>query len=214
MKVTIVYDNEVRSGNLKAGWGFSSLIETPNVPPILFDTGADSPTLLHNMEELGIDAKRIGIIVISHAHGDHTGGLRSILEVNKEAEIYVPASFRGTIRGAKKVITVAEPVEMSEEVFSTGELKGIEQSLAIKTDKGILVMTGCSHPGVGEIIDAASRFGKVYGVIGGFHGFRDFSRLNGLSLIVPCHCTQYKSEILELFPQQCVRCGVGLVLEQ
>jgi 7,8-dihydropterin-6-yl-methyl-4-(beta-D-ribofuranosyl)aminobenzene 5'-phosphate synthase len=213
MKVTIIYDNEVKSENLKGGWGFSSLIETPNIPPILFDTGADSPTLLHNMKELGIDAKRIGIIVISHAHGDHTGGLRGILEVNKEAGIYVPASFWGTIPG-KQVITVTEPIEICEDVFSTGELKGIEQSLAIKTDKGILVMAGCSHPGVGEIMDAASRFGKVYGVIGGFHGFRDFSRLSGLSLIVPCHCTQYKSEILELFPQQCVRCGAGLVLEQ
>jgi len=177
MKVTIVYDNEVKRRNLKGGWGFSSLIETAKGPSILFDTGADSITLLHNMEELGIDAKSIGIIAISHAHGDHTGGLRVILEVNKEAEIYVPASFRGTIPG-RKVTTVTEPIEVSEQVFSTGELKGIEQSLAIKTEKGILVMVGCSHPGVGEIIDAASNFGKVYGVIGGFHGFRDFNRLS------------------------------------
>ncbi|MBA7581418.1 Ribonuclease BN [subsurface metagenome] len=212
MKVTIVYDNEVRSRGVKAGWGFSAVIEAGHTPAILFDTGADSPTLLHNMEKLGIDAKRIGIIVISHAHGDHTGGLPSILEVNREAEFYVPASFRGNIP-RRKVTTVTKPLEISEEVFSTGELKGVEQSLAIKTSKGILVVVGCSHPGVEEIIDAASRFGKVYGIIGGFHGFRDFSRLSGLSLIVPCHCTQYKSEILELFPQQSVRCGVGLELE-
>jgi 7,8-dihydropterin-6-yl-methyl-4-(beta-D-ribofuranosyl)aminobenzene 5'-phosphate synthase len=213
MNITIVYDNEVRSGNLREGWGFSSLIEIPNIPPILFDTGADNPTMLHNMKELGIDAKHIGIIVISHAHDDHTGGLRGILDINKETEIYVPASFWGAIPG-RKVTTVTGPIKISEGVFSTGELKGIEQSLAIKTDKGILVITGCSHPGVGEIIDTAARFGKVYGIIGGFHGFRDFSRLRGLSLIVPCHCTRYKSEILELFPQQCVRCGAGLVLEQ
>jgi 7,8-dihydropterin-6-yl-methyl-4-(beta-D-ribofuranosyl)aminobenzene 5'-phosphate synthase len=212
MKVTIVYDNEVKSRKLKAGWGFSSLIEIPNIPPILFDTGADSPKLLHNMAELGIDARRVGIIVISHAHGDHTGGLGGILEVNKEAEIYVPASLRGTVRG-REVITVTEPLQISEGVHSTGELKGIEQSLAIKTDKGILAIVGCSHPGVGDILDAASRFGRVHGIIGGFHGFRDFKRLSGLSLISPCHCTQYKSEILELFPQQCVRCGAGLVLE-
>jgi len=203
----------VKSRNLKGGWGFSSLIETAKGPSILFDTGADSPTLLHNMEELGIDANGIGIIAISHAHGDHAGGLRGILEVNKEAEIYVPASLGGAISG-RKVTTVIEPIEISEDVFSTGELKGIEQSLAIKTDKGILVVVGCSHPGVGEIIDAASRFGEIYGVIGGFHGFHDFNRLRDLSLIVPCHCTQYKSEILELFPQQCIRCGAGLVLEQ
>jgi len=212
VKVTIVYDNEVKSRNLKAGWGFSSLIETENAPPLLFDTGADSPTLLHNMKELGINAKDIGIIIISHAHGDHTGGLRGILEVNKKAKIYVPASFWGTIPG-RKVITVTEPLQISEGAFSTGELRGVEQSLGLKTDKGILVVVGCSHPGVGEIMNAASRFGEVCGIIGGFHGFRDFSRLSGLSLIGPCHCTQYKSEIIQLFPQQCLECGAGLVVE-
>lgn len=213
MKITIIYDNEVSIGNLEAGWGFASLIEIPNAPPILFDTGADAPTLMRNMKELGIDAGHIGIIVISHVHGDHTGGLRSLLEVNKEAELYLPASLRISIPG-RKISAVTKPLEIAEDVFSTGELKGIEQSLAIKTEKGILVIVGCSHPGVGEIIDAASRFGKVYGIIGGFHGFRDFSRLRDLSLIVPCHCTQYKSDILELFPQQSIKCGAGLILEQ
>jgi len=212
MKVTIVYDNEVEKQGLRAGWGFSALVQAENTSPILFDTGADSPTLLHNMRELGILPKGIGTIVISHAHGDHTGGLSGILEVNKDAEVYVPTSFWGTIPG-RKVITVTSSLQISEQVFSTGELKGIEQSLALKTDKGIFVLVGCSHPGVGDIIDAASRFGKVYGVIGGFHGFHDFDRLSGLSLICPCHCTQYKSEILGLFPQQCVKCGAGLVLE-
>ena len=213
MKVTIVYDNDVRSQGLKAGWGFSAVIEAQHTPAVLFDTGTDSPTLLYNMERLNIDAKSIGIIVISHAHHDHTGGLSSILEINKDAELYVPASFQGTTP-RREVTIVTKPLEISEEIFSTGELKGIEQSLAIKTSKGILVVAGCSHPGVGEILNASSRFGRVYGIIGGFHGFRDFSRLSNLSLIVPCHCTQYKSEILELFPQQSVRCGVGLVLEQ
>ena len=212
MKVTVVYDNEVNKEGLKAGWGFSSLIETKSAPPILFDTGADSPTLLHNMRELGIDPKGIGIIVISHAHGDHTGGLSGILELNKDAEIYVPASLRGTIPG-RKVTKVTGPLQISEEVFSTGELKGIEQSLALKTDRGIFVVAGCSHPGVGEIIDAASRWGKVYGIIGGFHGFRDFDRLTGLSLICPCHCTQYKSEIKRLFADECLECGAGLAIE-
>jgi 7,8-dihydropterin-6-yl-methyl-4-(beta-D-ribofuranosyl)aminobenzene 5'-phosphate synthase len=212
MKVTIVYDNEVEEEGLTAGWGFSAVVQAEDTPRILFDAGADSPTLLHNMRKLGVAPEGIGIIVISHAHGDHTGGLSGILEINKDAEIYVPTSFWGTIPG-RKVITVRSPLQISEQVFSTGELKGIEQSLALKTDKGILVLVGCSHPGVGNIIDAASRFGKVYGIVGGFHGFHDFDRLSGLSLICPCHCTQYKSEITQLLPQQCVRCGAGLVLE-
>jgi 7,8-dihydropterin-6-yl-methyl-4-(beta-D-ribofuranosyl)aminobenzene 5'-phosphate synthase len=149
--------------------------------------------------------------VISHAHGDHTGGLSDILKINKDAEIYVPASTVVRLPG-RKVIMVSQPIQISEAVFSTGELKGIEQSLAIKTSKGILVVTGCSHPGVGTILDAASWYGKVYGIIGGLHGFCDFSRLESLSVICPCHCTQHKSDIGRLFPGQYVACGAGLEL--
>ena len=212
MKITIIYDSEVSKPGLKAGWGFSSLIEVENTPPILFDTGADGTTLLHNMKELGINPRHIGIIVISHAHGDHTGGLWDVLAVNRDLEVYVTA-LSGTRIPAKKVIEVTESIQISEGVFSTGELKGIEQSLALKTSKGIVAVVGCSHPGVGEIIHAASQFGKVYGIVGGFHGFRDFDRLQGLSLICPCHCTQYNSEISRLFPKQHVVCGAGLELE-
>ena len=69
MKVTIVCDNEVTKAGLRADWGFSALIESEKAAPILFNTGADDLILLQNMEELGIDTKDIGIIVISHAHG-------------------------------------------------------------------------------------------------------------------------------------------------
>jgi 7,8-dihydropterin-6-yl-methyl-4-(beta-D-ribofuranosyl)aminobenzene 5'-phosphate synthase len=212
MRITIVYDNEVKKEGLKADWGFSCFIQPENAPPILFDTGADSPTLLYNVKKLGIDVESIGIVVISHAHGDHSGGLSAILELNKDAEVYLPASSGGTIPG-RKVTTVTEPIQICDSIFSTGELKGVEQSLALRTDKGILVVVGCSHPGVGTILDAASRFGKVYGIVGGLHGFSDFRRLDGLSLICPCHCTQYKSEITQLFPQQCLECGAGLVID-
>ena len=53
MKITVVYDNETGSVNLRKGHGFSALIEDGGVSPLLFDTGADGPTLLHNMKELG-----------------------------------------------------------------------------------------------------------------------------------------------------------------
>jgi len=202
----------VRKQGLKSDWGFSALIETEYASPILFDTGGDGSILLYNMRELGIDARRIGTIVISHGHGDHTGGLQSILEVNGDAEIYVPSSLWRLLPG-RKVTAVTGPVQICAGVFSTGELKDIEQSLVLGIDKEIVVLTGCSHPGVGEIFRVASGFGKISGIIGGLHGFHDFDRLRGLSLICPCHCTQYKSEILGLFPDSCEECGAGLILE-
>ncbi|HEX75457.1 MAG TPA: MBL fold metallo-hydrolase [Dehalococcoidia bacterium] len=212
MKFTIIYDNEVKKPSLKADWGFSCLIEAQDMPPILFDTGASGSILLHNMKELGISPSTIGIIVISHAHWDHAGGLQDILELNKDAEIYLPASLGRAISG-RKVVQVEDATQICQNAFTTGELKGIEQSLALNTDKGILVVVGCSHPGVGDIIDAAAKFGTVYGIVGGFHGSSEFERLSDLSLICPCHCTQYKFEIKELFPEKCLNCGAGMVVE-
>jgi 7,8-dihydropterin-6-yl-methyl-4-(beta-D-ribofuranosyl)aminobenzene 5'-phosphate synthase len=212
MKITIVYDNEVKREELRAGWGFSALIEGEKIPPLLFDTGADSPTLLHNMKELNIDPKDIGIIVISHAHGDHTGGLSEILRINRIAELYLPSSFRIAFPG-RKVTTVKDYVQIRENIFSTGELEGIEQSLALKTDKGIFVLTGCAHPAMKSILGAAAKFGRLYGIAGGFHGFRDFKVFNDLSLICPCHCTAYKQEIRDLFKDKTLECGAGLVIE-
>ena len=212
MKVTIVYDNCLHKQGLRTGWGFSAFIESQDTAPLLFDTGAGGATLLYNMKQLDIDPRSIGVIVISHAHGDHTGGLSDILEINKQADIYAPASTRARLPG-RKVVLVSKPVQISETVFSTGELQGIEQSLAIKTTKGVVVVAGCSHPGVGAILDAASHQGRVYSIIGGLHGFHNFGRLNGLSLICPCHCTQYKSELGRLFPGQYLACGAGLEIE-
>jgi len=212
MKITIIYDNEAKKQGLKADWGFSCLVEGLNMPPLLFDTGASGSILLHNMKELGIAPSTIGIIVISHAHWDHAGGLQDILELNKDAELYLPASFGHTTPG-RKTVTVKDARQICENVFTTGELRGIEQSLALKTDRGIFVVVGCSHPGVGNILDAAAKFGTVYGIVGGFHGFDDFKRLRGLSLICPCHCTQFKEEIKQIFPEVCSECGAGMMLE-
>lgn len=211
-KITIVYDNCLNKQGLKTGWGFSAFIEANHTSPILFDTGNDGVALLYNMERLGIAPELIGAVVISHNHSDHTGGLAGILDVNNHATIYLPASMVGTIPG-RKVIYVSRPQQISRDVFSIGELKNMEQSLAIKTDRGIVVVTGCSHPGVGVILDAASSLGEIHGIIGGLHGFRDFSRLDGLSLICPCHCTQYKEELEHRFPEQYAGCGAGLELE-
>ena len=212
MKITVVYDNEVRKAGLRGGHGFSALVEDVEVSPLLFDTGADGPALLHNMRELNIDPQDIRIIVISHAHGDHTGGLSEILKMNKIAELYLPSSFRGAFPG-RKVTVVKRPVQIRENVFSTGELEGVEQSLVFKTDKGIFVLTGCAHPGMESILAAAAEFGELYGIAGGFHGFRDFKVFNGLSLIYPCHCTVYKQEIRDLFKDKTLECGAGLGIQ-
>jgi 7,8-dihydropterin-6-yl-methyl-4-(beta-D-ribofuranosyl)aminobenzene 5'-phosphate synthase len=211
MKITLVYDNDVYTKGLKADWGFSCLVEVEDIPKILFDTGGSGAILLHNMEKLNIDPASISEVAISHSHWDHAGGLSDFLKKNKEVKLYLPNSFCRHFE-AKEVICVKEALQIHENVFTTGELLGIEQSLVVKTDKGLVVIAGCSHPGVGNILEAASQFGKVYALVGGLHGFSEFDLLKDLELVCACHCTMYKSKIKSLYPDKWVKGGAGKVI--
>ena len=221
MKITIIYDNTAFRKDLQADWGFSCLLEVKNTPKILFDTGANGKILLSNIKKLEIDPASIDEVFISHAHFDHTGGLSEFLKINKKAKIYVPPSFSGP--RDREVITITGPTKIHENVFSTGQLDGIEQSMGVITDlpaeasakagKGIVLIVGCSHPYMGNILDAARQFGKIYSVIGGMHGFSEFELFKDLELICPTHCTQYKSDLKKLYPQKYIEGGAGKIIE-
>lgn len=211
MKVTIIYDNTTSREDLQSDWGFSALIEVGNIPKILFDTGTDGRILLSNMEKLEIDPAPIEEVFISHSHFDHTGGLSEFLKVNQKAKFYVPPSFSGP--NNREVIPLTKARKIHENVFSTGELDGIEQSMGIIIDKGIVLIVGCSHPYMGHILDAARKFGKIYGIIGGLHGFSEFELFKDLDLICPTHCTQHKAELKRLYPQKYIEGGAGEIIE-
>jgi 7,8-dihydropterin-6-yl-methyl-4-(beta-D-ribofuranosyl)aminobenzene 5'-phosphate synthase len=210
MKITIVYDNEVSKQETHAGWGFSCVVEAYG-KRILFDTGAKRSVLLHNMAKLDINPAGIDEVFISHAHWDHTAGLLDFLSLNS-VKVYIPSSCP-VPRGAKEVVVVNEAMKIGEYFYTTGELKRIEQSLVVRVEKGLVIVVGCSHPGVGNILRAASQFGESCALIGGLHGFRDFDLIRNLELICPAHCTQFKSEIRSLYPEKYIAAGVGRVIE-
>lgn len=187
---------------------------------MLFDTGGDVATLLHNMSKLGVEPSDIDNVVLSHEHGDHTGGMQ-ILKHCGEVDVYVPQSFSSRLK--RRVAShphahlkqVSGPQRICEGILTTGELGRIikEQSLVVETGKGWVLVTGCAHPGLGNILQVASKFGEIYGVIGGFHGFSELERLKRMRLIIPCHCTTHKREILNLYPESSVRCSAGCTIE-
>ena len=234
-KVTLItiYDNYEHNPELKTGWGFSCLVRAGD-KNILFDTGADSPTLLGNMERLGIDPKTINAIVLSHIHGDHTGGLDGILEINSNLDVYLlksfPDEFKNKVRSYEaNVVEVSDPVEMSESVSTTGELGTWikEQALIVNTEKGLVVITGCAHPGIVEMLREAKRLtgGEIYLVIGGFHlsgtsdsKLRDITksfRELGVQKAVPCHCSGDRARELfkEEYREDFIENGVGKIIE-
>jgi 7,8-dihydropterin-6-yl-methyl-4-(beta-D-ribofuranosyl)aminobenzene 5'-phosphate synthase len=210
MKITIIYDNEVSEEGLEADWGFSCLVEVYG-KKILFDTGADGSILISNMKKLDIDPKVVEEVFISHSHWDHMGGLYDFLRINK-VRVYIPWSCQKP-PGALEVIKVKEPIKIYENIFSTGELQNIEQSLVVKTEKGLVIIAGCSHPGVKNILEAASDFGDPKMLIGGLHGFSEFDLVENLELICPTHCTQFKSEIRSRYPEKYISGGAGKIIE-
>jgi len=209
MKITIIYDNTAWDINLKSDWGFSCLVEAFG-KNILFDTGAKADILLDNMEKLNIDPLQIDEVFISHSHWDHTGGLSCILGLNP-VKVYIPCSFVLSDDNVT-VIRVNEKLKLHDNIYSTGELKSIEHSLIIKENTGVTVIAGCSHPGVREILQAASEFGKVRTLIGGLHGFKEFNLIDPLENICPTHCTRFIKEIKDLYPGKYIEGGAGKVI--
>jgi len=92
LTVTVVYDNNPYGQGLETSWGFSAFITGPE-KTILFDSGGDGSMLLRNMKKLEVEANSVDAVVLSHIHGDHTGGLSSFLEKNPDVTVYLPESF-------------------------------------------------------------------------------------------------------------------------
>lgn len=210
MKITIIYDNTTFCKDLVADWGFACLVEAHG-KRILFDTGAKGEILLGNMRRLEIRVQTIEEVFISHDHWDHTGGLADLMAI-RPVPLHLPSTM-SKAPGAKESHRIFGPTEIHEGIFSTGTLEGIEQSLAVRTKRGVVVVVGCSHPGVKRILDAATGFGRPYALIGGLHGFDRFEVVKDLEIICPTHCTQHTARIADLYPEKFLAGGAGKVLE-
>ena len=101
LKVTVLSTMLVGVGAPTGGvgeWGFAALLEVDG-RRILIDTGARPETVLKNAEEQKIDLSNITEVVLTHNHGDHTGGLlalrRSVMAKNPAAlsRVHVPAGI-------------------------------------------------------------------------------------------------------------------------
>lgn len=232
-EIIIVYDNNPFDSRLNTGSGFSCLVRLPE-RTILFDTGGDSSTLLDNTHQLQIDPQEVEAVVLSHIDEDHVGGLDGFLEQNNDVTVYLPRSFPQefkydvTFLGAK-VEEIHAAKELMPGVYSTGELEDEtkEQSLIITTGKGLVIITGCAHPGIVDIIQRAKEVvpdSTVYLVLGGFHlskassaeleSIIDNFRQLGVENVAPCHCSgdQARRLFKQRYGTHYIESGVGKII--
>jgi 7,8-dihydropterin-6-yl-methyl-4-(beta-D-ribofuranosyl)aminobenzene 5'-phosphate synthase len=205
-RITIVYDNHPGDAGLQADWGFSAMIER-GTHAILFDTGADGGILLANLRALSFDPTSIEYVVLSHFHADHTGGLDALLDAGARPEILLSPSMPEDMKRRWRAITTVAEVQPGplgpEGCYSTGEIAGsvAEQAVVVRHPAGLVVLTGCAHPGVARMVRQATELvaGPVQLVVGGFHlgqagedqiagVLAEFERL-GVQRVAPCHCT-------------------------
>ena len=227
--VTVLYDNNEYDDRLETAWGFSCLVEGLE-KTILFDTGGDSRVLLSNMRKLHIQPAHVDIVVISHEHGDHMGGLAGFLAENSRVTVYLPRSVpertKGIVRNSSaKLVEVDAPTNICKGAHTTGELgRGIkEQSLVVETPEGMLLITGCAHPGIVHILRRAEHQldTDIHMTMGGFHlggtGRRGLERIVedmrnlGVKKVAPCHCSGDLARHLfnEAYGDNCHPAGVG-----
>jgi len=230
--ITTIYDNYIFSEVLKTDWGYSCIVKGTE-KTILFDAGTKSDILFHNINKLNMNPKDVELVAISHIHGDHTGGLFAFLDENNKVTVYLPASFPDEFisrveKAGAKVVSVDKPVKICKGVSLTGEM-GVqikEQSLIVETSKGLVVITGCAHPGIVGIVKKAKEVidKEIYLVCGGFHllsksedevkeiisEFKDL----GVMKVGATHCTGDKAIELfkEAYKENFVQMGAGKVI--
>ena len=189
--VTLIEETKINeSKDIVAGHGLSLYIER-NGQRILFDTGPSSQ-FIRNSEILGIDIKKIDLVVISHAHMDHLGGLPFFLWINKKATVYLSKNalknqaFRAMsskmdegsfnrIRFVDKISEIAQGIFIMTDIEERHPIRDRvdhEIILIIKNNNKLIIYSGCSHNEILNIIETVTEaFPNFYinAVIGGFH---------------------------------------------
>lgn len=235
MRLKILAEGSTKWQRFIKHWGLSILIDDD----ILFDTFGRPDYVLNQLKRYHMDSNKIKHIVISHDDWDHVAGLWKILERNKNVAVYICPHFKSEIKtkikwyGARLIETEGV-TNIRGDIYLSGELTGSrgncyipEQYLVARTAKGLVVLTGCAHPGIIEIVQhAKAGFNQeVRLAIGGFH-LKDNTageirntilklKESGVRQIIPFHCTGRIAQELFIkeYKNDCIIPGEGQMIE-
>lgn len=233
VRVTTLVDNDVWKRGLSSSWGLSLYVEAKaerEQHAVLMDTSGSFQVLFENASRLGVDLSAVEAVFVSHWHLDHCGSLEHVLPLlRRSTPVYVPSvnhyGFRTIMTAGGSPKVCSKPIGFMGGVMSTGRMEGgiEEHSLLMNArERGLVVLTGCSHPGVINIVkraQQASGIPNIYAVVGGLHistvneGMHVAKSLRemGIKLVSPCHCTgaDAKSAIAEVMGKGYLQNGSG-----
>lgn len=247
MKITVLSEDTSISEKYECEHGLCIYIEANN-HRILFDLGASS-LFAKNAEKLGIDIAKVDTVIISHGHYDHGGGLKTFLDMNNNAKIYIKKDafnefysirnneesvyigldnklldnerfiftedYHVIDKGLELFSGIADRVlySQSNNVLMVKENESLikdkflhEQNLVITEEDTNVLLCGCSHNGIINIINfyVESKWKAPDYVVGGFHlsnprtkQIEDKEMINKLgyklhqydTTYFTCHCT-------------------------
>lgn len=191
--------------------GLSFYVETKH-HKLIADAG-QTDAFIKNAEVKGIDLTEIDIVILSHGHYDHTGGVAAFTEINPEAKIYVHKNATGEFYNLKN--SVPKYIGMDKRIFGSKQIRLVDGSIKIDDELSLftdvtgrrlwpkantvlkrkcgdgfvqdefdheqylvvtengkrVLISGCAHNGILNILD---EFKRLYGgepdiVISGFH---------------------------------------------
>ena len=161
IRITTLSENTANVGFI-GEWGLSILIEADGLR-ILFDTG-QSFSVTYNARILKVDLSTIDMLVLSHGHFDHTGGLREVLSQTTEIDIIahpdiwqakyavrddtelsigVPFARQKLENLGARFNLAKEPVWITDNIVTTGEIpmatdyEQVDPGMFVKNDESL-----------------------------------------------------------------------------
>lgn len=202
MKIYTLIENTSCVDGFAYEHGLSLYIETEKMR-ILFDSG-QSGAFADNAVKLGIDLGKVDVMILSHGHYDHSGGIGRFLELNNTAPVYISSTAFGMhynaedryigvdeeLKNSSRFVFVDDYEEIGEGITLYGADKinavtpidsaGLkikapsgmipdtfrhEQYLMIEENNHKVLISGCSHNGILNIMETM----KPDVLVGGFH---------------------------------------------
>jgi 7,8-dihydropterin-6-yl-methyl-4-(beta-D-ribofuranosyl)aminobenzene 5'-phosphate synthase len=191
LRILPLVDAAAAGDGLMTESGVSYLLDAGELR-ILFDVGLNGrgPTrspLLQNASALNVDLSAIDLIVISHPHPDHVGGVRPALTRSfaiPDPTLHLPRARALTPIPMRhpylRCEYAAAPVVAGPGVATTGTISRMlfflgrtpEHALVVNVkDKGLVIIVGCGHQGVQRLLARVESLvsAPIYGVVGGLH---------------------------------------------